>query len=75
MKKIIAFALLLTLIIGFGTCGAESNDVDSNIMYAMIKLPNGEVVTGKCTECMLYNYSDICIVFDPCVNGFTDMGA
>lgn len=67
MKKIMAFTLLLTLIISFGACGHHDTKD-----YAMVTLPDGEVVTGECafyTTC----YNKIEITFKDGSKYFTDV--
>ena len=70
MKKIIAVALLSIMMLGFGACNSDvmtaktAEYTDSETKYAMVKLPNGEIVSGRYTEAILYNESNIKIVFE-----------
>ena len=54
MKKVIAFILAAALVFGLGVLAAGCNkqmvDLTYSYEYAIIGLPNGEVVEGKVTS-------------------------
>lgn len=60
MKKLIC-ALFVILSVLLVSCSEGSTPSDKNPynLYAIIKLPNGEVVEGKVEE--YYRYNEVCI--------------
>jgi len=47
MKKITACALVLILLLSFSACNKQMVDLTYSYEYAILSLPNGEVVEGK----------------------------
>lgn len=47
MKKIIIALLLLIICIGMTSCNYEPINLQYNYNYAIIQLPNGEVIEGR----------------------------
>ena len=59
MKKIIAIIICLMLMVGLVGCG----DTNNNYKYAIVKLPNGEVVEGEIESYWSYSYQQLRIKF------------
>lgn len=58
MKKIIAIVVCLMMVVGLVGCG-DMFDTNSECKYAIIKLPNGEVVEGEIEWYANYNYEQL----------------
>ena len=50
MKKIIVLILVLAALLTFTACNKQMVDLTYSYEYAIIGLPNGEVVEGKVTS-------------------------
>lgn len=68
MKKIITLALVCIMIVGM-LCGCNKQIIDLayNYNYAIIELPNGEIVEGKISSWKDYEGDQLQIV----INGIT----
>lgn len=58
MKKIICIILALVFILILTACNHQVIDTTWNFNYAIIKLPNGDIVEGKCDSWKDYDNSD-----------------
>lgn len=58
MKKIICVAVILLLIVSLTACNQQVIDTTWKFNYAIIKLPNGEIVEGECSSWKDYDNSD-----------------
>lgn len=54
MRKIIAIVICLMLMVGLVGCG-DIFDTKSELKYAIVKLPNGEVVEGEIESYLNFN--------------------
>lgn len=65
MKKIITLALVCIMIVGM-LCGCNKQIIDLayNYNYAIIELPNGEIVEGKISSWKDYEGDQLQIVID-----------
>lgn len=58
MKKIIYIILALILVLALTACNRQAFDTTWKFNYAIIKLPNGEIVEGECSSWKDYDNSD-----------------
>lgn len=65
MKKTIALMLVCIIIVGmFCGCNKQIIDLTYSFNYAIIKLPNGEIVEGKISSWNDYDGDQLQIVID-----------
>lgn len=63
MKKIIALVLVcIMIIVVFGGCNRQIIDLNYNYNYAIIQMPNGEVVEGKVSKWCDYEGDQLQVV-------------
>jgi len=63
MKRIIAIMLIVLLSLSLASCNYTMFDTKYNFEYAIIKLPNGEIVEGEVYRWVDYDGEQLQITF------------